>query len=127
MNTDKQRQDAYWKKAIELSNKIEELKDTPKLSVKKRSDGVTVTKTGRKSVCFTIHKQEHLILDLIGKFLGLKQKRPAHSALSILIDKFIQENYEELITFIKIKHLEEELDNKRNELIEKYTERTNEH
>lgn len=127
MNTDKQRQDAYWKKTIELSNKIKELKDTPKLSVKKRSDGVTVTKTGRKSVCFTIHKQEHIILDLIGKFLGLKQKRPAHSALSTLIDKFIQDNYEELITFIKIKHLEEELDNKRNELIEKYTERTNEH
>ena len=127
MNTDKQRQDAYWKKAIELSNKIEELKDTPKLSVKKRPDGVTVTKTGRKSFCFTIYKQEHIILDLIGKFLGLKQKRPAHAALSTLIDKFIQDNYEELITFIKIKHLEEELDNKRNELIEKYTERTNEH
>lgn len=119
--------DAYWEKTIELSNKIEELKSTPKLSVRKRPDGVTVTKTGRKSFCFTIYKQEHLILDLIGKFLGLKPKRPAHSALSILIDKFIQENYEELITFIKIKHLEEELDNKRNELIEKYTEKSNEH
>ena len=127
MNTDKQRQDAYWKKTIELSNRIEELKSTPKWSVRKRPDGVTVTKTGRKSFCFTIYKQEHLILDLIGKFLGLKPKRPAHSALSILIDKFIQENYEELITFIKIKHLEEELDNKRNELIEKYTEKSNEH
>ena len=119
--------DAYWEKTIELSNKIEELKSTPKLSVRKRPDGVTVTKTGRKSFCFTIYKQEHLILDLIGKFLGLKPKRPAHAALSILIDKFIDDNYEELITFIKIKHLEEELDNKRNELIEKYTEKSNEH
>ena len=127
MNTDKQRQDAYWEKTIELSNRIEELKSTPKWSVRKRPDGVTVTKTGRKSFCFTIYKQEHLILDLIGKFLGLKPKRPAHAALSILIDKFIDDNYEELITFIKIKHLEEELDNKRNELIEKYTERANEH
>jgi len=104
MNTDKQRQDAYWKKTKELSNKIEEKKYTPNIRRKHIKDRVS----------FSIERKEHETLDHIGKFLGLKEKRPAHKALIILIDKFIEDNQKEFTEFTNLQNKLKELTNKIN-------------
>ena len=107
MNTDKQRQDVYWKKTKELSNiykKTEEKKCTPNIRRKHMKDRVS----------FSIERKEHETLDRIGKFLGLKEKRPAHKALIILIDKFIEDNQKEFTEFTNLQNKLKELTNKIN-------------
>jgi len=68
---------------------------------------------------FSIQRKEHETLAFIGKFLGLKEKRPAHKALSILIDKFIQDNHKEIKNYIEYIKKEEKLNKERKQMLEK--------
>ena len=75
---------------------------------------------------FSIKRKEHETLAFIGKFLGLKEKRPAHKALSILIDKFVQDNHKEIKDYIEYIKKEKKLNKERKQMLKKIYGENNE-
>tara|TARA_Y100000114_G_scaffold141083_1_gene146539 strand:+ start:366 stop:614 length:249 start_codon:yes stop_codon:yes gene_type:complete len=73
----------------------------------------------KDKVSFSIKRKEHETLDFIGKFLGLKQKRPAHKTLTFLIDKFLQDNHKEITNYIEHIKKAEQLSQERKQSLKK--------